>query len=307
MQFKVKNRLEFSAVILGKYNVIVGDSAIGKTTLYNFLHEAEDGIIGYSAEVDGVYHVLEKRAGEREIAEYQDTLLVLDEDCRLLHLESTASVLRNSNNKFLIISRVIPRFLPLGVSNLLTISQEGMEYTLVPVYHKKDARKFCNVSTIITEDSDAGFEYFKSNFEQLCISSSGNGNLVKVLQESGASRETLAVFDSAGIIPVAKKLYRYLKRHGVQYLDWDSFEAYVLTQAPICESMDYDSKEESVEQYASKRLAKLLGYQKNKLPDCLRYGVGCSYCDLNCGFAGEKFSKDLEIDGEAGKSSVFGG
>lgn len=108
-------------------------------------------------------------------------------------------------------------------------------YNLVPVFSNSGIRRFNNIENIVTEDSDAGLEFFKENFYSETISSYGNGNLKSLLNAIHADNKTLAVFDSAGIIPVAKKLYRYLERHNVQYLDWDSFESYVLTQPAISE------------------------------------------------------------------------
>lgn len=118
MKFSIRNgNIKFNAEFYGKYSIICGDSAIGKTTLYNFLHDAEDGIVGYEFQIDVPYHVLDKR--ERvcveSIKSFTDTLLIADETCKLLHLSNTATALKESNNRFLIISRTVPAYLPLGV------------------------------------------------------------------------------------------------------------------------------------------------------------------------------------------------
>ena len=309
MKFTVSNKLIFEAEFFGKYNVIIGNSAVGKTTLYNLLHEAEDNVPGYSIQIDCPYHVLDKRESSDALEKYSNTLLILDENCKLLHLANTSEVLKNSSNRFLIISRVIPKFLPLGVKNLFQLSQTALEYRLVPVYEKKDLRHFDNVQNIITEDSDAGLKFFKANFDVVSESSFGNGNLATALADMHADNKTLAVFDSAGIVPVAKKLYRVLKRHNIQYLDWDSFEAYVLTQEPISEVINYDNADfESIEQYASAKLGNILNYNKGNLPSCLVYDQGCDSCSEDCVYRGQQFSSDLEIssaENYAEESHIF--
>lgn len=134
MKFSVRNgNIKFNAEFFGKYSIISGDSAIGKTTLYNFLHDAEDGIIGYEIQIDTPYHVLDKRESAEDIRSFKDTLLIADETCKLLHLPNTATALKESNNRFLIISRTVPSFLPLGVKNLYTLSSVAGVYNLVPV------------------------------------------------------------------------------------------------------------------------------------------------------------------------------
>lgn len=297
MKFSIRNnKLEFYAEFYGKYSVICGDSAIGKTTLYDFLHEAEDGVIGYDLRINVPYHVLDKRESTDDIKKFENTLLIMDESCKLLHLSDTATVLRESPNRFLIISRVVPSYLPLGIKNLYTIEYTNGIHKLVQVYDQLNLRDFQGITKIITEDSDAGFDYFKENFDIECESSFGNGNLETKMKQEKADKSTLVVFDSAGIVPVAKKLYKYLRRHNVSYLDWDSFESYILTQPAILENIDYDNIiGESIEQISSLRLHELLGYYKKTLPKCLVYKEGCNNCSPSCRYSGCKFSTDLHI------------
>lgn len=272
----VKNKqLVFSVCIKGKYTVIAGDSAIGKTTLCEFLSGAEQSLVGYECSTDLKYHVVGVNDSLEAINSNDFDLLVIDESAKILHLSNTATILQQMNCYFLIVSRVIPKFLPLGIQNLYTL-ENG---TAVQLYRQVNQKSFYGVKAIITEDSDAGLEFFRENFDVPVESAFGNGNLFNKLSEYSDLSKVLVVFDAAAIVPFAKKLYRKIERNNTLVLDWYSFENYVLSQEPI--SLDVSSCScnfESLEQYSTYLLKSKMEYDKGKLPDYLKRNKNIDLC-----------------------------
>ena len=55
---------------------------------------------------------------------------------------------------------------------------------------------------IITEDSDAGLDFFKTNYNIPAVSSCDNGSLLKTLKKHRADEKTLVVCDVAALASI---------------------------------------------------------------------------------------------------------
>ena len=97
-------RIRYRIEIYGKYSVIAGDSGTGKTTLFELIQDYNDNPKLVKCRSDLPLVAIDRRAKDEILREYEDCLLVMDEDCRLLKQYNVASLLQESNNYFLIIS-----------------------------------------------------------------------------------------------------------------------------------------------------------------------------------------------------------
>ena len=87
--------------ISNKYSYIQGDSANGKTNLYESILMFESGE-EIDIRSDLPVHALDRRA-TAITSEYINSLIFIDEDCRILEQDNCASEFKNSNNYKIII------------------------------------------------------------------------------------------------------------------------------------------------------------------------------------------------------------
>ena len=136
---KINYRLEFN----GKYALIIGDSATGKTTFHKAITTAASGHSG-STKVECEHSViaLASNADEILLEAYHDVVFVMDENCKLLHLKNIGTLLKNSDNYFVIISRKKFDWLPVSVDNVFKIKQSGQNYHFVPMVPRYNIREY---------------------------------------------------------------------------------------------------------------------------------------------------------------------
>lgn len=146
-------RLEYKFEINGKYTIIKGDSGTGKTTLYEL---AELMSINPKA-VQNISRTkisaVPLNADVNSLTSYQGYVLIIDEECTLLSRHDIASILQNSENYFIIITRERNlAYLPIHVDNVFRMKSSGKFHTLDRIYERFKTPDFQDIDTIITED-----------------------------------------------------------------------------------------------------------------------------------------------------------
>lgn len=193
-QVKIKNnRNSYSFELRRNITILRGESGRGKTTLFDMIYDYNrfEKNSGVSVSCDRNIIALVGNDWEDVIKKNPGTIIVIDEDSRFIRTKEFASVVKGSDNYFLLITRNYLATLPISVDEI---------YELTGAKNKKFKRIYKDVDrmfndpvvkylpfepeVIITEDSKAGYEFFKSvadNKGIKCISAEGNGNIYDVI------------------------------------------------------------------------------------------------------------------------------
>ena len=286
------NRIHYELEIKRNITIIQGDSATGKTTLINMIRQAENlGISsGIKVVCDVPCRVLEGANWELILKNSAGCIFFVDEENYFINTEAFALAIRGSDNYFVLITRENLYNLPYSVEEIYGLHNSGKYMNTKKVYQQmfhiygKQQNVPIVPKKVITEDSNAGFEFFKYICDEsgvVCESANGKSKLVdKIKNES--SETVCIVADGAAIGAEMNRLYYHvLKRDNIFLYLPESFEWIILNSGLIkgneCKyilehTQDYaDSKEYfSWEQYYTKLLREItdgthLKYNKSKL------------------------------------------
>ena len=292
--------LEFS----GKFNLITGMSGSKKTALLRSLLKYKRGIKSVTCNINLNGVKLNKNevflfsnvsdsisSYEYTMMSHSGCLFIIDESSDIFTDRKVSSVLKESNNYFLIIGRISFGWLPLSIDSIYEFKEDRNRVYNAPVYadRNSDLTKIETVDFILTEDSRSSRLFFKHHFncnvcdEQYVIDgrliTMDNSQLHIVLNHILKTTENvLVVFDASAygfFYDLLVKVINNNKNKGISILAWDSYESYLLSCPPFQKEITKDTIKcdyNSIEQYSFKLLqTKLKGYTKsrflNKLKD----------------------------------------
>ncbi len=161
MHFTVSSkRLKYDITFYGKYSIICGDSGTGKTNLCKLVRGVRLG--DKLTKIDSDLPLYAPDLGEDgdKLLTMKEHIVIIDESNILLKRPDIASLLQNSNNYFLIISRDNYDFLPVCVESIYEMKTESIRHWIEPLYSVSSDRKFDNIKYIVTEDSVSGDKFF---------------------------------------------------------------------------------------------------------------------------------------------------
>ncbi|MCI8751325.1 MAG: hypothetical protein HFH66_08175 [Lachnospiraceae bacterium] len=296
-------RLEYKFEITQKYNLIIGDSGKGKTTLIKTLKDLLDE--PSAGTLDG-YKQIKTSIDLRleDLTNLTDYVFLIDEFSEILKLKDIASVMENSQNYFVIISRdETLGFKSISLDCVYEMHASGKFHELRQAY--KIPEKMFAVDGIICEDSKSGYQFIKDRFGNLVSvdyakshledKTGGKSKFAEYLNSFKSDSHLCLVFDRSAIGYDYHKILNSIHQNklNVCMIDWDSFEYYIL-QSPVFnkrvpEPMDmYESKEK----LATFMLSELINYKKTSLTKCLKKDF-CKKCiDSSCEYRHIE-SKDL--------------
>ncbi|MCI9077573.1 MAG: hypothetical protein HFH68_01445 [Lachnospiraceae bacterium] len=154
-------RLKYELDIKGKYSVIQGDSGSGKTNMCRLLQQKLTG--DKTVKVTSSLPVVtiapfDNGSGLQGI---QNSIVIIDENYKILREPDVASILQKSDNYFIIIYRKNLDFLPLCVENLYEMETNGRVHWIRQKYTVSGIKDFNKIKHIITEDKASGWEFFQ--------------------------------------------------------------------------------------------------------------------------------------------------
>lgn len=209
--FRVKSKkVLFEFTIRRNITVIKGDSATGKTTLLHMLYEylRVGRESGYAVTADTEYYVyLRKEVGrdwQEALFPLEHTIIFIEENNNFVFSEEFAEFVRNSNNYFVLVNRAPFKMLPYSVHEIYEIVTHGQRADMKESYHvlKELYSNYpvigCNqMQNVLTEDSNAGYQFFSHIFESGTVySASGNGNVIRCLRNTD-EKDMLVIVDGA--------------------------------------------------------------------------------------------------------------
>lgn len=189
----VKNkRLHYEFEIKRNITIIKGDSATGKTTLINMIRQFAN--LGNSSGVDLMCDVpcrtLEGADWKIILRNISGNILFIDEENTFIRSEEFASEIKESDNYFVIITRENLYNLPYSVEEIYGLHSSGKYQNTKQIYQQMyriytdTAQIPVEPQTIVVEDSNSGYEFFKSIAEEQkisCRSAGGKTKLYSVL------------------------------------------------------------------------------------------------------------------------------
>ena len=238
------NRLQYEFVIKRNITIIQGNSATGKTTLINMLRQAEN--LGESSGIDVISDVpckiLEGSNWKIILENSVGNIFFTDEENSFVNTEEFASVVKESDNYFVLITRENLYNLPYSVDEIYGLHESGKYNDTRKVYQQmyhiySIEEKFpIEPKKIIVEDSNSGYEFFKSISTEkniACLSAGGKSNIFSLLKKQ-SSEEICVIADGAAIGPEMNRLYKEtLKKKNIHLYLPESFEWLILSSGLI--------------------------------------------------------------------------
>lgn len=188
-----KRGVQFKFTVYRKFTIIRGDSATGKTTLFQMVSDAASSrMSGVTVSCDVPVRPLNESGYLRELQEESGRIYVIDEDFGPLKSMEFAKAATISDNCFLIITRESLSAIPYSYKEIYGIKASGKFHSLERIF--PDYETLRDADAIVTEDEDSGYEYYKTYFGSKVSSSKGNSNLSKY-----GSDNTLLIGDGCAI------------------------------------------------------------------------------------------------------------
>ena len=285
------NRIKYEFTIKRNITVVQGNSATGKTSLVDLIREYQlngpESGINLSCKKKCV--VLEGNDWKDNLTLFSDCIVFIDEGNSFVSSVDFSNQIKKTNNYYVIITREGLENLPYSVNEIYGIHTSGKYADLKQVYHEfyniyEDTKDVTNkeISQILTEDSNSGFDFFSNLAKEKydCKSANGKSNIFTFLNQTDS--KTLVVADGAAFGSQMNKVSKIIrqKNNTILFLP-ESFE-YLLLQADVLKDKEItqildnpsdfiDSKEYfSWEQFFTKLLIQktkstFLKYSKRKL------------------------------------------
>lgn len=253
------NRLHYEFEIKRNITIIQGDSATGKTTLINMLRQVEN--LGDSSGIDVISdapcRILEGRNWKILLENMAGNIIFIDEDNEFINTEEFAEAVRGSDNYFVLITRENLYNLPYSVEEIYGLRSSGKYQNTKRVYQQM-YQIYSNIqdvpvkpARIITEDSNAGYEFFEAAGREkgiLCESAGGKSNIFNLIRNV-KDEEVCVVADGAAIGPEMNRLYKQAEKakNITLYLP-ESFE-WIILKSGLIEGKDLQKILEEPEKY----------------------------------------------------------
>ncbi|WP_031548717.1 hypothetical protein [Oribacterium sp. FC2011] len=239
------NRVHYFLTIKRNITILQGDSASGKTELIRLIsdYESNGTSSGITIKCEKRNTVLTNVDWELRLSTLKQCIIFIDETASFIKSKRFAEMVKGSDNYFVIVTRDDLPQLPYSIDEiygLKNVSDSSKYKTYKRVYN--ELYKLYNLDTyndslnpqvVIAEDSNSGYECYKTIYGEKCISANGKSNVYNCIREYNNST-SLVIVDGAAYGSDIGKVMRYLfvsKQKCIVYAP-ESFE-YVLLKAGI--------------------------------------------------------------------------
>lgn len=264
-RFKVKSKkVFFDFIIRRNITVIKGDSATGKTTLlqmlYEYLRVGRES--GYSVTTDAAYYVYLRREVGRDwqdaLFPLKQTIIFIEENNNFVFTEEFAKFVKGSDNYFVLVNRSPFKMLPYSIHEVYEIVTHGRRtdmkesyHVLKELYSNYPVMGNNRMQAVITEDSNAGYQFFSHIFETAEVrSASGNSNIVSCLK-SAQEKDVLVIADGAAFGAMIEECMEFIASQSECRISlWlpESFE-YLILQSGLISAKELQDILENTSDY----------------------------------------------------------
>lgn len=203
-------RLRYELELRRNITIIQGDSASGKTTMIQIISDylAEKAGPGTKVVCDRKCVVLsgDDESALAKLGMQKNAVVFVDEQERFLYSKPFAKAVLESDCYFVFITRDGLNMLPYSISEIYYLKNSGyyqntrqVYNSMHQVYPEARAAEGIELSVVLTEDSNAGFEMFEAvsrNMQMVCDSARGKSNVGKYMLAHKEDR-ILAIVDGA--------------------------------------------------------------------------------------------------------------
>lgn len=283
--FRVKSRkILFDFTIRRNITILKGDSATGKTTLlhmmYEYLRVGKES--GYSVLAQTDYYVyLRKEVGrswQDILYPLTDTVIFIEENNNFIFSQKFAEFVKNSGNYFVLVNRSPLKMLPYSIHEIYEITTDKKRGDVRESYHQfrelysnYPIAENNRMDLIVTEDSQAGHQFYSKAFSgHMIMGAGGNSRVLDKLQETEI-KDTLVIVDGAAFGAMIEDCLEFCSTRSERRITvWmpESFEYLILRSGVVSSGEleeilasvpDYvEAKEhESWEQYFTQLLIRL--------------------------------------------------
>lgn len=222
----IKNkRISYDFTLERNVSIISGNSATGKTTLFNLVLAYEkDKNNGVKLDCECECITLNNNDWEMKLLKFKSVICFIDEKSRFYKSKSFADAIKKTDNYYVIITRESIENIPYSVDSIYKIVG-GKKHTLEKLYDLRKNNYWYNdnklknsdlIDNIVVEDSKSGFQLFSAISKLLnkkCLTSKGNSNLYKFVDN-----DSLLIADSAAYGCYIDKTIKYLSLYKNLYL-----------------------------------------------------------------------------------------
>ncbi|MBR6925312.1 MAG: translation initiation factor 2, partial [Oscillospiraceae bacterium] len=221
-EITVSNRdISFKFTLERNITVVVGNSATGKTTLYELIYEhMRDGEhSGISLSCDKKCVVLDDQDWKIRLRRIKDSIVFIDEGADFISGKEFAREIRKTDNYYVIFNREKLKELPYSVEAVYEIKRSG-KYCRFEKRYISDNQLVYNKHAdfvpefLVVEDAKSGFQFFQvvvQNKKTKCVSSKGNSNIIKWL-EKHRTEKVLIIADGAALGSYANDVVTLIER-----------------------------------------------------------------------------------------------
>ena len=235
------NRVHYFLTVKRNITILQGNSATGKTELLRLIsdHETNGVSSGITLLCDKRCTVLTPVDWELRLSGLESSIVFIDETAGFIKSKRFAELVKGSDNYFVIVSRDDLSQLPYSIEEiygLKNVSDNQKYKSYRRIYNEMYKLYDFNISkefepdTVLTEDSNSGYEFFKLLYGEKCISAKGKSNVYQCIRDN-SDKQILAIVDGAAFGAEIGKIYRYLESNYVKSVIYapESFEFLLLS------------------------------------------------------------------------------
>lgn len=238
-------RIKYEFELRRNITVLRGDSATGKTNLIEMVREYADNGSTSSIELvcDKSCYILEGSTWQGQLSVMKDSIVFIDEGNPFVLTNEFATAIQQTDNYYVIVSRESLPNLPYSVEEIygirLSRKYGGLKQIYNEFYHiygKQQSHEEIQPEVLITEDSNAGYQFFSgvSSEKVTCISANGKSGILGKMKEYDSDRIILVVADGAAFGSEMNRFDFYMREHAnIRLFLPESFEWMILDSGLI--------------------------------------------------------------------------
>ena len=241
------NRLNYKFTIYRDITILRGDSATGKTTLIEMVDAfCRDGVSsGIEVICDKKCVVLTRGNWERDLKDYRDCIVFIDEGNAFVRSKNFAEMVKRSDNYYVIATRESLFELPYSIHEIYGVrNKSGNRYQgtkrlyseLYPIYNADDFQG--KPDKVIIEDSNSAYQFFSAICKKeniLCESAKGKTKIYDKVREATEDK-ILVIADGAAFGPEMERAISLKRAKNVVYFLPESFEWLILKSGLVAKN-----------------------------------------------------------------------
>ena len=202
----VTRKVDYQLTVERNITILRGNSATGKSTLYRAIKQFEnDGrASGIKLTCDRPCVILEGKNWENDLKEIKQSIVFVDEGAKFINTEEFATVIKKSDNYYVLITRQDLGNLPYSIHEIYELDTNRIGNRMFckqqQIYKSNNIAQNAIISKIVTEDSKTGYEFYNEYAKThniQCEHADGKTNVSKKIVNKNNSQTTLIIVDGA--------------------------------------------------------------------------------------------------------------